>query len=385
MQQAEEAAAEPEAQRGGRLRLVDQGRVVQPELVECVAQFRVVVAVQRVEPGEHHRPRVVVAGQRLGRGPRGTGHRVADAGLPDVLDPGDQVADLARAEVLRRHRFRRDHPYLERVVRRPGGHHQALLAPGQPAVHHAHVGDHAPVGVIDRVEDQCPGRRVRVAAGRRHLLHYGVEQVRHPVAGLGRDAEHIIRRAADDAGQFLGVQVRLGRGQVDLVQYRDQVQVRFQRQVQVGQGLRLDALGRVHQQDGALTGGQRPGHLVGEVDVPGSVDQVEHVAAPVRAGPRQPDRLALDGDPAFPLDVHPVQVLRPHLPVGDHAGELQHPVGQGRLAVVDVRDDAEVPDYAQVGMTGAGRGLRAIREDLLGHCWHRNPPGSNRAWFSMVA
>jgi hypothetical protein len=28
----------------------------------------------------------------------------------------------------------------------------------------------------------------------------------------------------------------------------------------------------------------------------------------------------------------------------DDAGELQHPVGQGRLAVVDVGDDAEVAD-----------------------------------------
>ena len=375
----------PKPERGGGLRLVDQRGVVQPQLVQRVAQFRVVVAVDRVEPGEHHRPRVVVAGQRLGGGPRGAGHRVADPGLPDVLDPGDQVADLARAQALGRHRLRRDHADLERVVRRPGGHHQAPLAPGQLAVHHPDVGDHAPVGVVHRVEDQRPGRRVRVAGGRRDLRDHGVQQVGHALAGLGRDPEHVRRLAADDAGQFLGVLLRLGGGQVDLVQHRDQVQVGLERQVQVGQRLRLDPLGRVHQQDRALAGGQRPGHLVGEVDVPGGVDQVEHVLLAVRAGPRQPDRLALDGDAALPLDVHPVQVLRAHLPVAHHPGELQHPVGQRGLAVVDVRDDAEVPDHAQVGMTGAGRGLRAIREDLLGHCWHRNPPGSNRAWSSIVA
>ena len=45
-------------------------------------------------------------------------------------------------------------------------------------------------------------------------------------------------------------------------------------QVQVGQRLGLDALRRVDQQHRALAGGQRPGHLVGEVDVAGGVDQV---------------------------------------------------------------------------------------------------------------
>jgi hypothetical protein len=46
--------------------------------------------------------------------------------------------------------------------------------------------------------------------------------------------------------------------------------------------------------------------------------------------------------------------------------------------MVDVRDDAEVPDNAHVGMTGTGRWLRTIRKNLLGHCWHRKS-----AWFVL--
>jgi len=44
--------------------------------------------------------------------------------------------------------------------------------------------------------------------------------------------------------------------------------------------------------------------------------------------------------------VHPVQVLRPHLAAFHHPGELQHAVSQRRLAMIDVGDDAEVPDHA---------------------------------------
>jgi hypothetical protein len=73
--------------------------------------------------------------------------------------------------------------------------------------------------------------------------------------------------------------------------------------------------------------------------------------------PWQPDRLALDRDAALALDVHPVQVLRPHLAAFHHPGELQHPVGQRRLAMIDVSDDAEVPDHGLIGMGGRRPGV----------------------------
>ena len=48
-------------------------------------------------------------------------------------------------------------------------------------------------------------------------------------------------------------------------------------QVGVGQGLGLDALGGVDDQEGAVAGGQAARDLVGEIDVAGGVDEVEDV------------------------------------------------------------------------------------------------------------
>ena len=95
VQQAEEAAAEAEAERLRRLGLVEERGVVQLQPLERVAQLRVVVRVGREEPGEDHRLDVLVAGQRLGRRPLPRRQRVADAELRDVLEAGDDVADLA--------------------------------------------------------------------------------------------------------------------------------------------------------------------------------------------------------------------------------------------------------------------------------------------------
>jgi len=54
--------------------------------------------------------------------------------------------------------------------------------------------------------------------------------------------------------------------------------------------------------------------------------------------------LGLDRDAPLPFQVHAVQELLSHLPVADGPGELQEPIGEGRLAVIDVRDDREVAD-----------------------------------------
>ena len=75
----------------------DSAASLSVELLERVAQLRVVVGVDREQAAEHHRLDLAVAGQRLGRRVGLGRQRVADAQLRDVLDAGDHVADLAGA------------------------------------------------------------------------------------------------------------------------------------------------------------------------------------------------------------------------------------------------------------------------------------------------
>src|SRR6266542_4167108 len=64
-------------------------------------------------------------------------------------------------------------------------------------------------------------------------------------------------------------------------------------------------------------------------------------------------------------------MVLPHAPGVDHLGELEHPVGQRGLAVVDVSDDAEVADAVRVRRTGCdGRGTGGAG---IGPRWHSRP------------
>src|SRR5690606_25841411 len=226
------------------------------------------------------------------------------------------------------------------------------LARGQAPVDHADVGDHAAVGVVDGVEDHRAAGGVLAALGRGQGAHDVVEQLLDAHARLAGDAQHLGGLHAHQLADLRGVLLRLRGRQVDLVEHGDDGEVVLHREVEVRQGLRLDALGRVDQQDRALAGGQGAGDLVGEVHVPGGVDHVQRVVDAVDL-PGHAHGLALHGDPALALDVHAVQVLGAHGAVVDHAGQLRLAVGEGRLVVVDVRDDADVAGALHRGGGGS--------------------------------
>ena len=186
------------------------------------------------------------------------------------------------------------------------------------------------------------------------MLDDGVEQLGHALAGLGADPQDVLGRDAEHLLDLGRAPVGVGGGQVELVEAGDDLEVVLEGEVAVGEGLGLDALGGVDQQDHALAGGQRPGHLVAEVDVAGGVDEVDDVVAVV-----EPDRLELDGDAPLPLDVHRVEVLGPHVPGVDGAAQLEEAIGERALAVVDVRHDGEVAKAAEVHGARVSRALNA--------------------------
>ena len=97
VQQAEEPAPEPEAERARGFRLEGERRVVEAQLVQRLAEVGVLVAVDGIQAAEHHRLRVAVSGQRLAACAR-IGDCLADLGFADVLDARDQIADFARSE-----------------------------------------------------------------------------------------------------------------------------------------------------------------------------------------------------------------------------------------------------------------------------------------------
>jgi len=131
------------------------------------------------------------------------------------------------------------------------------------------------------------------------------------------------------------------------------------RLVDVRQRLRLDALCCIDDEQRALARGEATRDLIGEIDMPRRVHQVEHIALPVEA-----HGLRLDRDAAFLLDIHVVEHLRRHFALGEPAGRLDQPVGKRGLAMVDMRDNRKIADLVErshrVRLAGGVAGSKII-------------------------
>ena len=172
---------------------------------------------------------------------------------------------------------------------------------------------------------------------------------------------------AERSAHLFGDAGHVGVDHVDFVRHGEDGEVLFEGEVKRGDGLRLDALRGVHEEERAVARGERSRDFKGEIRVARGVDEVEEVPA-VRAGAvvEQGHGLGFDGDAARALDGEAVEVL--FAAAGrDRAGELHEAVGEGGFAVVDVRDDGEGADVLEgdgevlVGGTLRGENL-AIRE-----------------------
>ncbi len=179
------------------------------------------------------------------------------------------------------------------------------------AVDDAHEHDDAEIEVVPGIDQQRLQRRVRLALGRRQPGDDAFEHRLDIEPGLGGNRDRLGGVDADHVLDLLAHALGLGGGQVDLVEHRDDVEPGIDRLIDIGERLRFHALARVDHQQRALAGGKAARHLIGEIDMPRRVHQVEHIGLAVLGRVVQADGLRLDGDAALALDVHRIRAPAP--------------------------------------------------------------------------
>ena len=148
VQKAEEAAAEAEAQGGGGLHLEGEARVVEGKLPDGVAEILEFAVIDRKEAAKDDGLRRLEAGKRLRRGAALMRDRVADAGVPHLLDRRREDADLARTELRGVRHFGLENGEPVDAVPGAGLHHDDLVALADRPVDDPDHDDHAKIGIV---------------------------------------------------------------------------------------------------------------------------------------------------------------------------------------------------------------------------------------------
>ena len=363
---------------------------VEPVLDQAGGDLRALLAPDErrgVGADGHGDGRLVDVDQRERDGVLGVGERLADGDLGDAGDGTDVsgtglLAGLA-LEALGDQQLG-DLDRLDRAVALDPGHVLALL---QVALVDPHEGEPAEerrgVEVGDVGLQRCPLVVLRRGDG----VEDGAEE-RLEVGGVGEAAVlGLLDRGASglgrgvDDGEVEGVlavvlveQVQeelvglvddlgdAGVGAVDLVHDEDDGQVGVERLAEHEARLRQRALAGVDEQHDPVDHRQSALHLTAEVGVAGSVDDVDrHALRGARTGVVDRGVLREDRDPLLALEVARVHDAlgdtRLLLVRGEGAGLVEHRVDQRGLAVVDVRDDRDVPEVRTGGRHGGTTSL----------------------------
>ena len=258
VQEAQEATAKPEPESRARFRLVADRGVVQPELFEGPLECLIVLGIHRIKSGEDHGLDFAEARQRLGGGTAGLGDRVADANVGEGFHAGDHDAHLPDGERVDLARVRIDHVKFCDIVLIAHGHETNPHPLVQCAVDDANQQCNTHIGVEPGVKDEGAYRCLRIPDGCRHFLHDALQKLGDPRSLFGGDAQHVLRREPDHFFDLVRDAFRIRCRQIDLVEHRDDLEIRVHGEVRIGEGLRLDALGGVHDEDRTLTGVQGP-------------------------------------------------------------------------------------------------------------------------------
>src|SRR5208282_6054680 len=201
----------------------------------------------------------------------------ADAHVRDGFDSRHDEADLAGAERVGGPFVWRKMSQAHHLAALVGAHQQNFHADAQLAAEDPDQADDALVHVVPTVEDE---RADGLAAGfrRGYSRDNRLQDVVDAHAFLGAGENRFGGVEPDDFLDLLAGALDIGAGQIDLVDHRNNFQPVIEREINVGERLRLDPLARIDHQQRALARGQAARNFVGEIDVAGRIDQVQYVA-----------------------------------------------------------------------------------------------------------
>ena len=293
---------------------------------------------------------------------------IGDAQRVDAAQRHDlarlRLLHLAALEPLRAHHL--EHPSAAPLAlpsqhdhRRIGAHPPALYPPDADRAHVGRVVQGAYLHLegspgIDRgrrrVRDDDFEKRVHAGSPAPLLRCMGVAAERGRVHHGEVELPLARPEPVEEVEGAVQHPLRAGAVAVHLVDGDDGVETPPERLLGHEAGLGHGALHRVHEQEHRIDHREHPFHLAAEVGVTGRVDDVDAPPPPVdRRG------LGKDRDAALALEIVGVEhALDGRRVPSQGAAVLEEPVDEGRLAVIDVRDDGDVAHPGRRSLVAGG-------------------------------
>ena len=208
-------------------------------------------------------------------------------------------------------------------------------------INNLHVCDYSFVGVVDRIKNKSSERLTLIALWSWHSFNYTVDDLFYSDTGFSRSFQNILFFASQDMHNFFLGLIHFSIGKINLIHHWNDLESLFNRQIQVGQGLRLHTLCSIHQQNSSFYSSQRARYFIVKVYMTRSINKVKCVLFAF-VHRMHLHRLKLDCDTSLAFQIHLIQKLLFHFPLFDCLGKLKQPISKRRLTVVNMGDNTKI-------------------------------------------
>ena len=183
--------------------------------------------------------------------------------------------------------------------------------------------DHTLVWIVNRVVTERLQLALSSWLWRRDSFDDGLQNILNANVFLGATGHSIFTRDRQDILDLRDGPVDIRVGQINFIDHRNNLEILFHREMDIGDGLRLHTLCSIDNQQGAFTGAETARNLIGEIHMPGSVDEIQFICFTILRCVGHGHRMGLDGNAPLALQVHRVQQLILHLTLANRIGFLQ--------------------------------------------------------------
>ena len=210
------------------------------------------------------------------------------------------------------------------------------------AFHHAHENNRSAVRIKPGIKNQSLQRILGTAGGRGNAVNDGFEHIIHTKATFRADGKRVVRGNRENVFNLFFYEIDLRGGKINLVDDRKNREVVARSEKCVGNGLRFNTLRSVDDEQRAFASGERARNFVRKIHVARRIDQIQAIGIAIFGFVMEANAFRLDGDAALAFQVHGIENLRRHFALGEAARHFNQTIGKGGLAVIDMRDDAEI-------------------------------------------
>ena len=292
---------------------IHESGVIQGELCQRILQLFVLVGLYREQAGINHRLNIAITRKGLLATTINQRDRVANLHLRRILQTRHQIADFAHAKFITWNFSRTTNTNLFYQGMCLGSHHANVLPLFHGAIDDANQSHDTTICIKIRVEDQSGKRRIRITYGMRNVIHDRLKQIVYAYSRFSAGQHCIVCRDSKAIFDFRTNTLRFCGGKINLVDKRNNFQVRIHGHHGICDCLSLDTLGSIHDKYRALASSEGTRDFIREVNMTWGVDKIEMIELPIISSIIDTNRLAFDGNTAFALDVHRIEHLFLHV------------------------------------------------------------------------